>query len=98
MFVEPSTVKKTFPSDIEKERMIFMWWGPSGGWGMPFVMFIFPFFFIVCMGFMFFFFSRRMCPFGDYHKHRESLDRDELLEEIRKLRREVDELKKEKQK
>ena len=67
-------------------------WGPmwGGGWGMPWGMFFMPFFFLICIGFMFYFF-RHGFPFGGgYHIHS-----DEQSEELRKLRQEVEELRKE---
>ncbi|WP_156784632.1 hypothetical protein [Thermosinus carboxydivorans] len=76
-----------------------MWWGHPmwGGWGMPLGMFLFSVFFLVCLGFMFYFFSRGGFPFGHGRDqvHSDVTNR-ELLEEVRKLRQEVEELKKEK--
>lgn len=73
-----------------------MWWGSSGyAWGMPFMMFLFPMFFLFCIGMMFFFFNRGRCPFGR-RNHDDTHTDKELLEEIRKLRQDVEDLKKEK--
>jgi len=70
-----------------------MWWGPMGyGWGMPFVMFLFPLFFFICIGIMFYFFRRGSCPFG-YHNHDDAKTNKELLQEVRKLRQEIELLK-----
>ena len=69
-----------------------------GGGGMPFGMFLFPMFFLVCIGFMFFFFNRGGLTFGCHSRgqvHNDVTNR-ELLDEVRKLRQEVEELKKEK--
>ena len=73
-----------------------MGWGSSqwAGWGMPFGIGLFPIFFLICMGFMFFFFIRGR---GSLGCHSRGVDSDvmnrELLEEVRKLRQEVEELK-----
>ena len=74
-----------------------MWWGypPGGGWGMPFGMFLFPIFFLIFMGFMFFMFSRGRCPFGS-HVYNDAQANKDLLEEVRKLRQELEELKRRK--
>jgi len=70
-----------------------MCWGPSmGGWGMPFGMFLFPFFFLICIGIMFYLFSRRF-PFG-CHYNSDIQTNKELIEEVRRLRQEVEALKK----
>jgi len=70
-----------------------MWYGP--GWGMPWGMFIFPLFFLICIGFMFYFLSRGSCPFG-VHRSSNMDTNKELLEEVRRLRQEIEELRKEK--
>lgn len=68
-----------------------MWWsGPMWGWGMPWGMFFMPIFFILAMVCMFYFF-RHGFPFGGCH----SQNNVALADEVRKLRQEVEELRKE---
>jgi hypothetical protein len=81
------------------EGMMCMWWGSpmANGWGMPFGMFLFPIFFLVCIGLMFYFFSRGRFPFGCCgHRSYNNVTNRELLEEVRKLRQELEVLKQEK--
>ena len=70
-----------------------MFWGYPMWWGMPFGMFLFPVFFLICIGCMVYFFSREIPPFG-YRNYNDEQTNKELLQEVHKLRQEVEELKK----
>lgn len=71
-------------------------WGPMwGGWGAPWGMFFMPLFFLVGLGCLFYFF-RRGFPFCNCHsKSYNPNSNEQLVEEVRKLRQEVEELHKE---
>jgi hypothetical protein len=64
----------------------------GGGWGMPFGMFLCFIFFLICFGVMFCCLIRGKVPFACCGRHGGNDDR-ELLEEVRKLRMEIEELK-----
>ncbi len=70
-----------------------MWWGASspGGFGIPFGMFLFPLLIVICL---FFVFSRRRGPCGCSVRNGDTdVTNRELLEEVRRLRQEVEALK-----
>jgi hypothetical protein len=69
-----------------------------GGWGPPWGMFFMPIFFLIAIVCLFFIF-RRGFPFCGCHSHNPSpTNNNELLEEVRKLRQEVEEFRKESKK
>lgn len=71
-----------------------MWWcgGPTwAGWGMPFGMFLMPLFFLLAVFLVFRCFSRGFAVCGRSH-----LSDNPLADEVRKLRQEVEELRKDK--
>ena len=73
-----------------------MWWGVSspGGFGIPFGMFLFPLLIVLCR---FFVFSRRRGPCGCSLRNGDAdVTNRELLEEVRRLRQEVEALKSDK--
>ena len=71
-----------------------MWWGTAAnGCGMPLGMFMMPIFFLVIMGFLFYSFSRRISTVENCRQGSFS-DRDEILRELREIKEELRDLKK----
>lgn len=75
-----------------------MWWGTIGNeCGMPFAgMFMMPIFFFAMIGLIFYFFTRRVST-ADSHQFCSASRRDEMLGELEDLKKEIKELKKDKQ-
>jgi|GEM_PF-755421 len=74
-----------------------MWWGNMwfGRCGMPFGMIMMPLLLLICIGIIFYSFNRRLNIY-EKQEHGSSENYYEILEEVKKLRKEVEELKKEK--
>ena len=71
-----------------------MWWGTAAnGCGMPFGMFMMPMFFLVIMGFLFYSFSRRINALEN-HRSGSFSDKDDILKELREIKEELHDLKK----
>lgn len=69
-----------------------MWWG-TAGCGMPFGMFMMPLFFLIIIGILFYTFNRRINVFEN-HRSGSFSDRDEILKELRDIKEEIRDLKK----
>ena len=71
-----------------------MWWGTAGnGCGMPFGMFMMPMFFLIIMGILFYTFNRRMNVF-ESHRSGSFSNSDDILRELREIKEELRDLKK----
>ena len=71
-----------------------MWWGTAGnGCGMPFGMFMMPLFFLIIMGILFYTFNRGMNVFEN-HRSGSFSDKDDILKELREIKEELRDLKK----
>ena len=78
----------------QEERMIRMMWG---WYGMPFGMLIIPVLLFICIGIIFYSFNQRLNLYESQERG-ESVSNQDILRELRKLREEIEELKKEKNK
>ena len=80
-----------------EKGVIIMWWGTVGnGCGMPFGMLVMPLFFLIVVGILFYSFNRRINVFEN-HQFGNTSGRDEILNELREIKEEIRELKKEKE-
>ena len=71
-----------------------MWWGAAAkGCGMPFGMFMMPMLFLIIMGFLFYSLSRRNNTLEN-HRPSSFSDKDEILRELREIKDELRDLKK----
>lgn len=73
-----------------------MWGSPMwGGWGLPWGMFFMPIFFLIGIVCLFFIFRRGFLFCGCHGHNPSPTHNNELVEEVRRLRQEIDELRKE---
>ena len=71
-----------------------MWWGAAAnGCGMPFGMFMMPLFFLIVVVILFYTFNRRMNVFEN-HRSGSFSDKDDILKELREIKEELRDLKK----
>ena len=71
-----------------------MWWGTAAnGCGMPFGMFMMPLFFLIIVVILFYAFSHRKNEF-EGHRPGSFSDKDDILRELREIKKELRDLKK----